>query len=183
MERRKRGTNVTQPLAAPRRADTFLMPTLLDRLRDDAPHRQHEAPGEYAVTRTQMRDIIQRDLAYLLNTQNIEEQIDRERYPQAAASTVNFGVPPLAGTFMATRQWADIESSIKRAVTDFEPRLVPDSLSVSPLPDKDGEVQYNALAFEVRGLISMDPYPMEFLVQSSLDLETSQLNVRGVRAF
>ncbi len=27
--------------------------------------RQIEAPGEYTVTRTQMRDIIQRDLAYL----------------------------------------------------------------------------------------------------------------------
>lgn len=168
--------------ATPRRPNTYLMPTLLDRLRDDAPQRQTEAPGEYAVTRAQMRDIVQRDLAYLLNTTNIEGQIDRARYPQAAASTVNFGVPPLAGKFMATRKWADIETIIRRAITDFEPRLVPDSLSVSPLSDKDGEVQYNALAFEVRGMISMDPYPMEFMVQSSLDLETSQLNVFGARA-
>lgn len=183
MERRKRRADAGQAGAVPRRADTFLMPTLLDRLRDDAPHRQHEAPGEYALTRSQMRDIVQRDLAYLLNTTSIEEQIDRARYPQAAASTVNYGVPPLAGKFMATRQWADIETLIKRAITDFEPRLVPDSLNVSPLADKEGELQYNALAFEVRGLISMDPYPMEFLVQSSLDLETSQLNVSGVRAF
>jgi len=180
MERRRRKAEGTQP-ATPRRANTFLMPTLLDRLRDDAPHRQHEAPGEYAVTRAQMRDIVQRDLAYLLNTTNIEEQIDRVRYPHVVASTMNYGVPPLAGKFMATRQWRDIETIIKRAISDFEPRLVPDSLSVSPLPDEDGEVQYNALAFEVRGLISMDPYPMEFMVQSSLDLETSQLNVSGAR--
>ncbi|ACC75175.1 type VI secretion system baseplate subunit TssE [Paraburkholderia phymatum] len=182
MERRRRKADGTQTASTPRRHDTFLMPTLLDRLRDDAPHRQHEAPGEYAVTRAQMRDIVQRDLAYLLNTTNIEEQVDRARYPEAAASTVNFGVPPLAGKFTATRQWADIEIIIKQAITDFEPRLVPGSLSVAPLPDKDGEVQYNALAFEVRGLISMDPYPLEFLVQSSLDLETSQLNVSGARA-
>ncbi|SDE42799.1 type VI secretion system baseplate subunit TssE [Paraburkholderia lycopersici] len=180
MERRKRKTDAA-PAAAPRRANAWLMPTLLDRLRDDAPHRQHEAPGEYAVTRAQMRDIVQRDLAYLLNTINIEEQIDRVRYPHIVASTVNYGVPPLAGKFMATRQWTDIETIIKRAIRDFEPRLVPDSVSVSPLPDRDGEVQYNALAFEVRGLISMDPYPMEFMVQSSLDLETSQLNVSGAR--
>jgi type VI secretion system protein ImpF len=182
MERRKHAIDVAQPATAPRRPNAWLMPTLLDRLRDDAPHRQHEAPGEYAVTRTQMRDIVQRDLAYLLNTTNIEEHIDRARYPEAAASTVNFGVPPLAGKFTATRQWADIETIIKQAITDFEPRLVPASLSVTPLPDEDGEVHYNALAFEVRGLISMDPYPLEFLVQSSLDLETSQLNVRGGRA-
>jgi type VI secretion system protein ImpF len=182
MEQRRLKAVVAQVATAPRRANTQLMPTLLDRLRDDAPHRQHEAPGEYAVTRTQMRDVVQRDLAYLLNTTNIEEQIDRERYPDAAASTVNYGVPPLAGRFMETRQWADIETTIKRAITDFEPRLVPDSLSILPLPGKDGEVRYNALAFEVRGLISMDPYPLEFLVQSSLDLESSQLDVRGYRA-
>jgi type VI secretion system protein ImpF len=181
MERRRRKADGTQT-ATPRRANTFLMPTLLDRLRDDAPHRQHEAPGEYAVTRAQMRDIVQRDLAYLLNTTNIEEQIDKVRYPHVVASTMNYGVPPLAGKFMATRQWTDIETIIKRAISDFEPRLVPGSLSVSPLPDEDGEVQYNALAFEVRGLINMDPYPMEFMVQSSLDLETSQLNVSGARA-
>ncbi|MFP6562325.1 type VI secretion system baseplate subunit TssE [Paraburkholderia sp. B3] len=182
MEERKRKTGAANTTTAPRRPNAWLMPTLLDRLRDDAPHRQHEAPGEYAVTRSQMRDIVQRDLAYLLNTTNIEEQIDRARYPEAAASTVNFGVPALAGKFMATRQWADIESIIKQAITDFEPRLVPDSLSVSPLADKKGEVQYNALAFEVRGLISMDPYPLEFMVQSSLDLETSQLSVSGAHA-
>jgi type VI secretion system protein ImpF len=171
-----------QGAVAPRRANAFLMPTLLDRLRDDAPHRRHEAPGEYAVTRAQMRDIVQRDLAYLLNTTNLEELIDRARYPRAAASTVNFGVQPLAGKFMATRQWADIETIIKRAIADFEPRIDPDSLAVMPLGDTDGAVQYNALAFEVRGTISMDPYPIEFMVQSSLDLETSQLNVSGGRA-
>lgn len=83
---------------------------------------------------------------------------------------------------MATHQWADIETIIKQAITDLEPRLVPDSPSVAPLPDMDGKVQYNALAFEVRGLICMDPYSMEFLVQSSLDLETSRFNVNGIRA-
>ena len=52
----------TEPLVmrAPRRQNSYLMPTLLDRLADHAPHRLHESPGEYAVTRTQMRDVILR---------------------------------------------------------------------------------------------------------------------------
>jgi type VI secretion system protein ImpF len=148
---------------------------LLDRLRDDAPHRQTEAPGEYAVTRTQMRDIIQRDLAFLLNATSIEDLIDRDRYPQAAASTINFGVPPLAGAFMASRRWSDIEKFVKRAIADFEPRLVPDSVKVLPLTAVDSQGRYNHLAFEIHGMIRMDPYPLEFMVQSSLDLETSRL--------
>jgi type VI secretion system protein ImpF len=165
----------------PRRANTRLLPTLLDRLRDDAPQRQTEAPGEYAVTRAQMRDIVQRDLAFLLNTTSIEDQIDRGRYTEAAASTVNFGVPPLAGAFMASRKWAEIETIIRRAIGDFEPRLIPDSLSVSPLTALDVDNHYNILSFEVRGMIRIDPYPLEFMVQSSLDLETSQVSITGMR--
>ncbi|TAL94424.1 MAG: type VI secretion system baseplate subunit TssE [Paraburkholderia sp.] len=167
--------------AMPRRANTHLLPTLLDRLCDDAPQRQTEAPGEYAVTRAQMRDIVQRDLAFLLNTTSIEDQIDRERYPHAAASTVNFGVPPLAGAFMASRKWAEIERIVRGAIGDFEPRLIADSLIVSPLTTPGANDRYNILSFEVRGMIRMDPYPLEFMVQSSLDLETSQINVTGMR--
>lgn len=166
----------------PRRANTHLMPTLLDRLRDDAPHRSTEAPEEYTVTRKQMRDIVQRDLAYLLNTTSTEDLIDRSRHPQVAASTLNFGVPPLAGTFIASRHWNDVEQTIRRAIIDFEPRLIPDSLVVAPRPgSSDGGEPHNVLAFEVSGLIHMDPYPLEFMVQSSLDLETSEIRITGMR--
>ncbi|MFM0097858.1 type VI secretion system baseplate subunit TssE [Paraburkholderia nemoris] len=167
-------------VSAPRRANTRLLPTLLDRLRDDAPQRQTEAPEEYAVTRSQMRDILQRDLAFLLNTTSIEDQIDRVRYPEASASTINFGVPPLSGAWLASRKWADIEQMIRRAIREFEPRLIPDTLAVLPLVKADAENIYNVLMFEVRGMIHMDPYPLEFLVQSSLDLETSRMNVTSV---
>ncbi|BCF88771.1 type VI secretion system baseplate subunit TssE [Paraburkholderia largidicola] len=162
--------------AAPRRADALLMPTLLDRLRDDAPHRQIETPDEYAVTRTQLRDIVQRDLAFLLNATSIEDLIDRKRYPHAAASTINFGVPPLAGAFVASHKWADLEETIRRAIREFEPRLIPDSVKVVPLTEMDSKGRYNHLAFEIRGMIDMNPYPLEFMVQSSLDLETSRLH-------
>lgn len=163
------------------RRGTYLLPTLLDRLRDDAPQRQTEAPGEYAVTRSQMRDIVQRDLAFLLNTTSIGDLIDRERYSHAAASTVNFGVPPLAGAFMASRSWAEIEQIIRRAIHAFEPRLIPQALTVAPLTVIDADAHYNVLAFEVRGMIQMEPYPLEFMVQSSLDLETSQVDIIGMR--
>ncbi|MBN3815723.1 type VI secretion system baseplate subunit TssE [Paraburkholderia sp. Se-20369] len=180
----KRNENIQQPpvaIATPRRANTHLLPTLLDRLRDDAPHRTTEAPEDYAVTRTQMRDIVQRDLAFLLNTTNMEDLIDRERHPHAAASTVNFGVPPLAGMFIASRKWADIERTVRRAIRNFEPRLIPDTLVVSPREAAGADCPHNVLMFEVRGMIEMDPYPLEFMVQSSLDLETSRLSMNAWR--
>ncbi|ARL91357.1 type VI secretion system baseplate subunit TssE [Burkholderia pseudomallei] len=169
-------------LATPRRADTQLLPTLIDRLRDDAPQRQTEAPGEYALTRMQMRGIVQRDLAFLLNTTSIDEHIDHERHPAAAASTLNFGVPPLAGAFLASCQWAEVERIIRRVILDFEPRLIAETLVVAPSRAAGAVARQNVLAFEVRGMIRMDPYPIEFMVQSALDLETNQVNITGMRA-
>jgi type VI secretion system protein ImpF len=129
-----------RPLAArrPRRSAARVStrtcwPTLFDRLRDDAPSRTSELPSDYTVTPAQMRDIVQRDLAFLLNTTNAEDLIDRKRHAQAASSTVNFGVPPLAGSYLSERKWADIERIIRRAVLDYEPRLIPETVSVVPL--------------------------------------------------
>ncbi|SPB15127.1 type VI secretion system lysozyme-like protein [Caballeronia novacaledonica] len=166
----------------PRRADPRIMPTLLDRLRDDEPRRQSESPDEYAVSKQQMRSIIQRDLTYLLNATNIQDRIDSERYPQAAESTVNFGVPPLTGESVASLQWPNIEQRLRRVIERFEPRLRPDSLTIRALDAEKAAAHRNVLSFEVRGEIQMDPYPLEFMVQSSLDLETSQINITGARA-
>ncbi|MEV8471832.1 type VI secretion system baseplate subunit TssE [Ralstonia sp. UNC404CL21Col] len=167
---------------APRRPNAQLLPTLFDRLRDDAPPRQTEGPEEYTMKRTQMREIIQRDLTYLLNTTNREDEIERVQYPEAAASAINYGVPPVAGSYMSGHKWADIVKIVRRAILDFEPRLIPGSLEVNPLRKEDAPMRYNMLVFEISGLIHMDPYPMAFTAQSSLDLETGRMNVRSIHA-
>lgn len=165
------------PDAAQARAHAQLLPTLFDRLRDEAPSRSTEAPSEYAATAHQMRDIIQRDLAFLLNTTNVEDLIDRTRHPEAAASTVNFGVPPLAGSYLSERRWADIERIIRRAIADYEPRLLPDTVTVRPLIQEGAKDHYNVLLFEIRALINLRPYPLELTVQSTVDLETNRMSI------
>ncbi|MGJ7556886.1 type VI secretion system baseplate subunit TssE [Variovorax sp. RB3P1] len=158
-----------------------MLPTLFDRLRDEAPSRTSELPSDYTVTPAQMRDIVQRDLAFLLNTTNAEDLIDRERHAEAAASTLNFGVPPLAGSYLSQRKWADIERIIRRAVQDYEPRLIPETVSVVPLMKEDGAAEeYNVLLFEIRAQIHLRPYPLEFMVQSAVDLETNRMSVLRV---
>ena len=166
----------------PRRPNSQLLPTLFDRLRDDAPHRNTEAPQEYTVTRAQMRKIIQRDLTYLLNTTNREDEIDRARYPQAASSTLNYGVPALAGSYLSGRKWDDIIRIVQRAIEDFEPRLMPGDLVVRLLDRKPTENEYNVLRFEIRGRVHMNPYPMAFTAQSSLDLETRSISIKSFQA-
>lgn len=168
------------------KAHASLLPTLFDRLRDDAPSITTETATAYAVSSTQLRDIVQRDLAFLLNTVNAEDLIDRSRHAAAAASSVNFGVPPLTGTHVADRRWADMERNIRRAIADYEPRLLPGSVSVEPVrsaranrgdPARKNLHDGHVLQFEIRALIDARPYPLSLTVQSAVDLETSRVRV------
>lgn len=172
------GTQRLRPEVATARAHASrLLPTLFDRLRDEAPSRASEDPSEYTVNASRLRDIVQRDLLYLLNTTNSEDLIDRGRYAQAAASSVNFGVPALAGSYLVNRRWEEVERIIRRAIAEFEPRLLPESVQVSPLMPKGAMDSYNVLVFEIRALIAHQPYPLELTVQSSVDLETNRIHL------
>ena len=55
-----------------------LQPALLDRLTDNNPDSTVEARGERVIDIDRLRDIIRRDLSWLLNTNNLESQFDAE---------------------------------------------------------------------------------------------------------
>lgn len=153
------------------------LPTLLDRLCDDAPHQSHETPEHYTATRAQLRDIVQRDLSYLLNTTHREELLHPQRHAQVAASVLNYGMPPMAGHYVSGQSWSEIERRIRLAVLAFEPRLLPHTLLIRPLGQTAGQSHYNVLSFEISAILHAQPYPVEFCVQSSIDLETSHIQL------
>jgi type VI secretion system protein ImpF len=166
--------NRQNPALGPLRPYAHLMPTLFDRLRDDNPRRHTELAEEISVSSKELLQIIQRDLSYLLNTINAGDLFKNDFFPEAGASTLNYGIPPLAGSHLLEKKWRYIEQVIHDAIITFEPRLIPDSLSVVSLFKGDPAHRFNTLQFEIRGLVRADPHPIEFLVQSSLDLETNQ---------
>jgi type VI secretion system protein ImpF len=149
------------------------MPTLFDRLRDDNPHRHTESAEEISVSQKELLRIVQRDLSYLLNATNASDLFKEDSFPEASASTLNYGIPPLVGGYLMEKKWHSIERIIRKAIITFEPRLMPESLCVVSLSESDPAHRYNTLQFEIRGLVRADPHPIEFLVQSSVDLETS----------
>ena len=161
-----------------RHGEQVFRPTLLDRLCDDAPHESSEAPQAYTFNRGRMRETVLRDLSLLLNTTDQSDLIDAAQYPAAANSTLNYGVPALAGGYLSEKKWADIERMIRRAITQFEPRLVPQTLRVKPLLKDQASANYNVLTFEISGHIQISPYPIEFTVQSAVDLENSRIELR-----
>ncbi|MEX9251758.1 type VI secretion system baseplate subunit TssE [Pseudenterobacter timonensis] len=150
-----------------------LLPTLFDRLCDSAPHQKYD--HDVSVTPVLLKEIIRRDLSFLLNTINHDEEIDALRYPWAATSVLNYGLPSLSGSFMYEHKWNDISQAIRLAIIRFEPRLKASTLQVTPLQDELRQGGHNTLQFEIRGQILTQPYPTEFLVRSALDMEQNRI--------
>jgi len=152
------------------------MPSLIDRLLDDAPGRRSERPDAYAPDSAGMRRIIQRDLNLLLNTTSLDDELDTARYPAVAASVINYGISALSGSYLTDRNWETVEKMIRTAIVRFEPRLLPESLRIRLLNSKD-PVRYNKLMFEIHGLMHWSPYPLEFRIQSAFDIEMNYITL------
>lgn len=159
--------------ASQQRPGKHLLPTLFDRLCDDTPNQKRD--HDISVSPAQLKEIIRRDLSFLLNTISHEDDIDAARYPQAAASVVNYGLPPLAGSFLYEHKWDDIRRAILRTITRFEPRLKTSTLQIIPLQDEQRQNGHNTLQFEICGEILTQPYPTAFRVRSALDMEHSRI--------
>lgn len=166
----------------PLRANQLLLPTLFDRLRDDAPQRKTETPEEFTVNKQALRDIIQRDLAFLLNSINKADVLDEDLYPEVMNSSLNYGLPSLSGKFNTSHSWSVIQSRLIHAIRTFEPRILPDSLEVNPIYNgKNKATSYNTLSFSIEGKIYSNPYPLAFVVQSAIDIESNRLNVHSIQ--
>jgi len=154
-----------------------LLPTLLDRLTDHAPQRRHDTPADVAVSRRQLRAIILRDLTWLLNATNAEFDPNLTQFSQVQASTLNYGLPGFSGKLAAHTKPAELQAQIQRTVQAFEPRILADSLDVRVLSSSDDEAAHNLLVFEIRGQIHAQPYPIDILLKSSMDLETGAVTL------
>lgn len=162
----------------PSRRNQDLLPSLFDRLKDDAPRSKTELASDVVLTPARLRSSLQRDLTWLLNTTNLESEENLSSYPTVASSVINYGLPAIAGSYLHSHKWSDIENAIKQAILRFEPRLDPSTLSVTPKRKGETISSYNVLLMEIRGQILTKPYPTEFLVQTSFDLENNQMSMQ-----
>ncbi len=156
-----------------------LQPSLLDRLTDARPDRHEERGEDRVIDIRQLRDIIRRDLSWLLNTNNAETHIEPGRHPQAAASVINFGVREVAGDFSTDERAALIRGSIQRAIELFEPRIRPGTLDVTVGTDTQG--RQSIVVFDIHAEMWAQPLPMELYLRTQVDVTTGhlQLEERG----
>jgi type VI secretion system protein ImpF len=156
-----------------------LQPALLDRLLDDDPGSSVEPLEARAVTKQRLRQCVLRDLSWLLNAQAGYGHLDREAFGHVVRSTINFGMPSLSGKLVSALDISDLERAMRDAIVRFEPRILAKSLSVRGTVPKDTR-HHNQLVFEITCQLWAQPYPLELLLKTALDLETGMVELRDV---
>ena len=154
-----------------------LQPALLDRLTDQHPERKTEGRDERVISRAQLRASVLRDLSWLFNTTNLSAELDLTRHPLVARSTVNYGLTPLSGRPVSNLDLTALERLLKEAILAFEPRILAPSLTVTALPVGDALTHHNILSFEIAGELWGQPYPLELLIRTEMDLESGEVRL------
>ena len=155
-----------------------LQPALLDRLTDEAPERKQEPREARVITSQKLRAAVIRDLGWLLNATRPHQGVDWDDAPHAERSVINFGLPALSGATASTLDIGGLESRLRRAIVDFEPRIDPATLRVRALAAQDLLDHHNQIQFEIHGQLWAQPVPIEMLLRTEVDLETGQVDVR-----
>lgn len=155
------------------RGDERLQPSLLDRLTDDAPKQGPGRAGvdQHTMTMQQLRRAVLRDLAWLLNTSNLETVQPLEDVPLAAKSTINFGIPGFAGLVGSESRSGSLEQELTNAIRTFEPRIRPDSIRVRARGTRSNDA-VPSLVFEIEGELWAQPVPQQLFLETTIEVET-----------
>ncbi|MDB6159693.1 MAG: type secretion system lysozyme-related protein [Gammaproteobacteria bacterium] len=153
-----------------------LQPSLLDRLTDNAPDTRTESREARVLNLTQLRASVMRDVAWLLNTVNLAASQDFGSCREAEHSTINYGIPDLAGSSAAGRNAKELERAVRQALIDFEPRILRDTVRVSVRVQPD-RMSRHALTFIIEGDLWAQPVPLSIYLKTEVDLETGTVTV------
>lgn len=152
-----------------------LLPALIDRLTDLDPDKSTETADLRSMSKTQFRNSVLRDLSWLMNSTNVESEIEFSGLQMAENSVINFGVPSLAGKRFSDMDWHQLEVGLRKAIIAFEPRILPETINIKAINSSSALDHHNLIALDIRGQLWAEPYPIELLLRSQIDLESGQV--------
>lgn len=158
-----------------------LQPSLLDRLTDDRPNEDEEPRSRRIISISRLRNLVRRDLVWLLNAGHMESLQDLSDYPEVRSSVLNFGIPDLSGSAVADLNREQIERIIKNAIINYEPRILANSLRIR-VDVSPGRMNQSAIVFEIAGQLWAQPMPTELFLKTEIDLETGEVEIDDAAA-
>lgn len=152
-----------------------LQPSLIDRLTDNNPDKKTDTLDERVMSLRRLKDSVMRDLEWLLNTSALYNSGELEDYSEVMRSVLNFGIMDISGSSTAGKKKSEMERELKRAILDFEPRILANSLKVRVYVNEN-EMSANTLIFEIQGELWWQPLPERFFLKTTLDLEIGKFS-------
>lgn len=154
-----------------------LQPSLLDRLTDNEPGKKQETREKRIFSVQKLREVVLRDLVWLLNSGNLKGTEDLEDYPFVSHSVVNYGMPELAGVTSSSIDVLKIERLIRQVIWDFEPRILRHTVKVR-VSTAENQMNTNAMTLEIEGQLWAQPIPIHLFLKTEIDLESGNITLK-----
>ncbi len=122
------------------------------------------------------RDDVLRDLKWLLNTSCHPTRSPVHHYPNVAASTLNFGTRDFVGVSDSSVQPEEIADAVREAIVRFEPRIAPETLSVTLIRDAYRD-DFDSFALEITGDLWALPATEPLSLRTSWDVVGGVWNI------
>ena len=156
-------------------------PSILDKLLAgsiEAGAREHQhfpVPRLDRFSEADLRQVIQRDIVWLLNDIQFEAAVPLDDYPEVRTSVLNQGLPELTGRALDSDTMARRAEEITAALRAFEQRLRPETIRV--VFDTSRVETENKLYFAVSGEMrnALEESWVQF--KTTVDLDDGRIEV------
>jgi len=157
------------------RTDTPLLPSVLDRLIDDAPEASRDPVRSEGQALRAIVQAVRRDLESLLNSRRRFKSWPAE-FKELQQSSVGYGLPDVTGKDLSSSQGREeFRKSIEQVIRTYEPRFK--TVHVQMLSNAD-EID-RTLRFRVDAVLRADPVPIEVIFDSQMEPSTGSFDVKG----
>ena len=141
--------------------------------------RRATATRRRGLSDSELKRLMSADLEALLNTTNLEsadpELIDE--LPFVKKSILNFGLPDLANkTVDETIRIDAIRDDLRRAIMQYEPRLLPKTLSITRDTENEGDL---SIRFVVTSDMRADPVPTSVEFVTEVELQSGDIKIQS----
>ena len=153
------------------------LPCLFDRLIDEDPSKRGDPASRRKIQLREYKNSVLRDLRWLLNSPKHLQEEPIYDYPLASRSVLNYGTRDLAGMTSSALDSLEIETQLRDAILDFEPRIIADSLHVRLVQSAGDEAK---ISFEINGQLWAHPHAERVVFRTEMDLETGACDIQSM---
>lgn len=154
------------------------LPCLLTRLTDEHPFSTEDEGYGASFSVEQLRHDILLNLTMLLNshTASAETRRLRAQFPHAASSGYHFGIDSCTGLTASTERPEIIAAAVQRALREFEPRLVPESIRVAIDSTRKSQ-DHTSVHLTISSRTAVQPLTEDVFFRLRVDVETGALTL------